>query len=129
MKGHKKNIQTAKALCKCCYTNDKIDPVKIKTVLKHFEKTKSTNDSDILRTFKRLIETAISKENVIVEAAQEIPKQQEFEKMLLEKTGANKVLYRINPNLVFGLRIIHGDKIYDATLDAKLNQLMQQAVY
>ena len=46
-----------------------------------------------------------------------------MEKELLSKTKAKRIKYKINPKLIFGLRITHGDFVYDATLDSKLKQL------
>ena len=60
---------------------------------------------------------------MIVETAQKTKESEKMEKELLSKTGARRIKYKINPEMIFGLKITHGDFVYDASLDSKLKQL------
>ena len=96
----------------------------VRLVISALTKQKPTGYQNILQVLKRQIETALSKENVIVETTHKPKEIKNFEKYIIAKTHAKKVIYKINPEIVFGAKITHGDWIYDATLDAKLRQLI-----
>lgn len=120
----KKQIAIAKLMFKKSL-NEKgfIDPQKLRQAVKETVIAKPAGFINLLKIYKRLIENALSKEEVMVTAASKIPNQKQFEKMILAKTGARKILYQINPKIVFGARVTHGDWTYEATLGAKLKQL------
>ncbi|MBI2327547.1 F0F1 ATP synthase subunit delta [Candidatus Curtissbacteria bacterium] len=124
MISRKKTIQIAKSLCKkCCTPEGHIEPSKIHLVLKALSRQKPAGYSNILKAFKRQVETSLAKEEVIVEAAQKPTNWKQLEKTLIEKTHARKILFKTNPVFISGTKITHGDWIWDATLEAKLKQL------
>lgn len=104
-----------------------IDPQKVRQVLQKIVLGKK-DITKILKIYKRLIARAQTKEEVIIEAAQKIKLQKEVEKEIMAKTGTAKIRYIVNPKIVFGARLTHGDWIWDATLGAKLKQLINQAI-
>ncbi len=102
--------------------NGFIDPQKVRQVLAKI----SLHQKDtikILKIYKRLIAKTQAKEEIVIEAAGKIKLQKKTEKEIIAKTHAAKIIYRVNPKIVFGARLTHGDWIWDATLDAKLKQL------
>ena len=96
---------------------------KVKAQIDQITKTKPQGLTRVLKAYKRLIETAIAKEEIIVESASEIAGQKKIDAELLLKTGAKKITHKVNPNIVLGARIRHGDWIWDETLDSKLEHL------
>lgn len=126
MKSRKKQLLAAKNMFKESLTDNNIDPAKVRQILKKIIAQRSTNLVNILKIYKRLIETKLTQEQVIVETAADLTNQKELARKLIAKTKAKKVLVRINPKIVFGVKIVHGDWIWDATLDAKLKQLTNQ---
>jgi len=78
---------------------------------------------NILKIYKKLVTNSLASEELTVETAQKLSNQKQFEKNILAKTGAKRINYKINPNLVFGTKITHGDWVFDETLQAKLNNL------
>ena len=76
----------------------------------------------ILKAYRRLIEAQLKKEEVEIEMAQP-QKSKRFEKLILRKTGARRINLKINPDMVVGAKITHGDWIWEESLDAKLKQL------
>jgi|SRR3989304_9046985 len=123
MKSQKKQILTAKQMFKKSLSEGKVDTGRVHIVLKKMLSQKPAGLLRILRIYKRLIETAITREQLILESAVETANKKLLEKELLKKTGARKVIYKTNSKITFGARITHGDWIYDETLDAKLKSL------
>lgn len=119
----KKELQIAKKMYKNSLTDGSVDSKKVKAILKEMTGQKLTHPKRVLVTYKRLIEAAIAKDQVVVESAAKIPNEKAFESQLKTKTRAKRVIYRINPKIIIGAKITHGDWIYDNTLDAKLAQL------
>ena len=95
----------------------------VSAVLKEIVSQKPHGLKNILKSYKHLMESKIAHEELIVETAQKTKDIEKMEKDLLLKTGAERIKYKINPKLIFGLKITHGDFVYDATLDSKLKQL------
>ena len=123
MRSRKKQLASAKNMFKESLTHGSIDPTKIRQILKKIIAQRPIDLASILKIYKRLIETKQRQEQIIIETAADLTNQKELTKKLITKTKAKKVLVRTNPKIVFGAKIIHGDWIWDATLDAKLKQL------
>lgn len=98
-----------------------VDPHNVHLVLNEVNKLK-LGQKRVLKTYKRLIAEKLRKEEVIVKTATSV-NQKHISRDIVEKTGARRVIFQLDPKMVFGLRIIHGDWIYDATFDSKLKQL------
>ena len=122
MKGKKIKV-LAKVMFKKSLKDGLINPASVAAVLKEIASQKPPGLKNILKLYKHLIESKIAREELIVETAQKTKEVEKMEKELLSKTGAKRIKYKINPKLIFGLRITHGDFVYDATLDSKLKQL------
>lgn len=122
MKTRQKLTNFVKALFKASLKAGIVDEVKVHQLLKLLEERKPPGTLQILKIYKGRIQTALAKETVTVEIPTKIKNQPEIERRL-QKTGAQKILFRINPQIVFGAKITSGDWIWDATLDAKLRKL------
>ena len=119
----KKNLKIAKGLFKKSLDQKGfVDIKKVKSILIQITKEKPQGTVSILKVYKRLVENALSREEIKVESPVKIASRH-LEVELLKKTGARKIIYQINKNLTFGARIIHGDWIWEETLDSKLSQL------
>ena len=122
MKG-KKIKDLAKIMYKRSLRDGIVNIASVSAVIKEIVSQKPHGLKNILKAYKHLIESKIAREELIVETAQKTKELEQIEKELLYKTGARRIKYKINPKLIFGLRITHGDFVYDATLDSKLKQL------
>ena len=122
MKG-KKIKGLAKIMYKKSLKDGIVNLASVSAVLKEIVSQKPHGLKNILKNYKHLIEAKIASEELIVETAQKTKDIEKMEKELLSKTGAKRIKYKINPKLIFGLKITHGDFVYDATLDSKLKQL------
>ena len=122
MRGKKiKNL--AKIMFKKSLKDGIVNLAGVSAVLKEIVSQKPHGLKNVLKLYKHLIESKIAQEELIVETAQKTKEIEKMEKELLSETGARHIKYKINPKLIFGLRITHGDFVYDATLDSKLEQL------
>ena len=122
MKG-KKIKGLAKIMYKKSLKEGLVNLAGVSAVLKEIVSQKPHGLKNILKSYKHLMESKIAHEELIVETAQKTKDIEKMEKDLLLKTGAERIKYKINPKLIFGLKITHGDFVYDATLDSKLKQL------
>ena len=121
----KKNLKIAGSLAKQSLDkNGWVSELKVRHIVSQITKLKPQQTTSILKTYRRLIESVLAKEEVVIESPVKISLRN-LENELIKKTGARKVIYKTNPNLVFGAKITHGDWVWDATLDAKLARLTQ----
>ena len=119
----KKQLAVAKSMLRQSLYLGLVDSQKVHQVLKEITTVKPVGLSKILQIYRKLIEVVLTKEKVIVESATKIADQKQLTEKLSRKTGARKILFKINPKIVFGAKITHGDWVYDETLQAKLGQL------
>ena len=120
-----KNLEKiAKSLFKKSLNSDGfVDTKKVQVILNTIVSQKPPQLIKILKIYKKLIAAALSHEELVVETAEKLSNQKKFEQNLFDKTGAARISYRINPNIVLGARITHGDWVWDETLQAKLENL------
>lgn len=122
MKNRKKIVQLAKLMYKNSFTNGFLDNKKIMSNVNILISQKPQGLVNVLRQYKHLISHALNVEELNIESAEKLNIVQEKE--LLTKTGAKKINYRLNPKMVFGAKIKHGDWIFEQSLESKLGQLI-----
>lgn len=122
----KKKLAVAKTMFKQSL-NEKgfIDPKKVNRVLREISSLKPAGLVNILKTYRRLVEEKIRLEEITVEAGTKVSNQKKVKEELISRSGARVAKFKINPSIVFGARITHGDWIFDSNLPAKLKQLTQ----
>lgn len=102
--------------------NGQVDSKSVDKVLKEIISQKPSGLTKILKIYRNLITAQLAKEELIIEAAA-LPSLSKS--ALLSKTGAKRIVVRINPAIVFGARIKNGDWIWEETLNSKLEQIKQ----
>lgn len=119
----KKQARIAKVLFKKSL-NQKglLDSARVRQILSAIVRDKPRGISPILKAYRRLCQSQLKAEEVDVETSQ-VVKTKQLQKLILKKTGARQVNFKINPDMVLGAKITHGNWVWDATLDAKLEQL------
>ncbi len=120
MVAKRKIKKVAKVIFKDSLKNGQVDNTLVRTIVAKIIKLKPRGFLKILKAYKKLLETQIAKEEIVIESAIHLDKNQEKE--ILAQSGAKNIHYKTNKNMIFGAKIIHGDWIYDASLDAKLEQ-------
>jgi len=118
----RQQIKIARALYKASLKNGVLDNTRAQKVLEQIVKLHPQGLIGILQNYGRLISQALSWQSVVLESAS-VSGMRDLEKKLIKTTGARKVIFKHNPNFVFGARITHGDWIYEDTLESKLRQL------
>lgn len=119
----RQKTKIAKDLLKKSLTANLVDPRKVSAILKNLTASNPQGLIGILKVYKRLIEAKIAGETLTIESPIPINTLKKFEKDLFKKTVAKKVVYIVNPRLVFGAKITSGDWVWENTLATKLQQL------
>lgn len=122
MKGSKKLTKIAKVMFKNSVSGGYLDTNKARRIIAEVSTQKPTGLAKILTTYKKYIERQIASEEIIIESAVPLPNKS-LEKELLSKTGARRIKYEINSQMVTGAKIKHGDWLYDESLSGKLANL------
>jgi F0F1-type ATP synthase delta subunit len=125
MKGSKKLTKIAKIMFKNSMSGEYLDTNKARRIIAEVSSQKPTGLAKILTTYKNYIERQIASEEIIIESAVPLPTKS-LEKELLSKTGAKRIKYQINSQMVTGAKIKHGDWLYDESLSGKLSNLTQE---
>lgn len=124
----KDQIKIAKMLLKNSFSAGALSEKKIRSNLASLKKFKIVDLSLILKTYKKLIEKQLSKDEILIESPTKLTLPKKTTDSLLRKLGAKRIRYSENPHLVLGARILHGDWVYDTTLDAKLESMKGRLV-
>ncbi|KKR75052.1 hypothetical protein A2470_00440 [Candidatus Curtissbacteria bacterium RIFOXYC2_FULL_41_11] len=119
----KKQIQIAKVMLKNSLSGGLVNSKLVSFVLREVISQRPQGLTKILKVYRRLVENKLKKEEILIESAQKVANQKQLEQEFTKNTGVKRINFKINPKIVFGAKITAGDWIYDATLDAKLNQL------
>jgi len=122
----KKAIQLARQLFKLSLENGVVAPERVSGVLEYLEKSRPANPVMVLRAYRRLIATELSRSEASVEHAGEIAGT-----VLQSLTDALTAKYRrpvtaiavANPALIAGLRVRIGDDLYEASISGQLAAL------
>lgn len=122
---NKKLIQIAKKMFKNSMSGDYLDSKKAKRIIAEVAFQKPNGLVKILTTYKKYVQQQIAREEIIIESAVLLPNKS-LEKELLSKTGAKRIKYQINSQMVTGATIKHGDWLYDESLSERLANLTQE---
>lgn len=122
---NKKLIQIAKKMFKNSMSGDYLDSKKAKRIIAEVAFQKPNGLVKILTTYKKYVQQQIAREEIIIESAVLLPNKS-LEKELLSKTGAKRIKYQINSQMVTGATIKHGDWLYDESLSGRLANLTQE---
>lgn len=124
MRDKKKIYRVAKLMYKNSLKNGAVDAKLVGKILKKVTGQKAYGLSKILIVYKNLIAQKIAKEEILVEAST-LP--QLDKSAFLKKTGAKRIVFKKNSDLVFGAKITHGDWVWEETLDSRLEQIKNRS--
>ena len=129
MRNSREARRLSRQLVKLSFTDGKLDQEKITKMVGSLVTEKPRNYVDVLKDYQNLIRLEIQKRQATVESAVDI------DQGLKEKIAANlrsrygddvTVNYKLNPDLLGGLRIKIGDDVWDGSVRQRLNRLQQQ---
>lgn len=111
----------AKTMLRASLKNGRVDETQGKLILTLVASRKPQGLLKILRLYKNLVDASQNREKVTIESAVKI--KDVILKGIAAKTGAPKIAVTVNPQQIWGIRITHGDWVWDNTLEGKLKQL------
>jgi F-type H+-transporting ATPase subunit delta len=126
MKISKIAAATARRLFGLCQVNGQLDDNKLRDLVSKLIAAKPRDFQAILASLQRLTRLEQARRSVIVESATTL-NDGERQKVVagLTKDYGNKLTieYKINPELLGGLRIKVGDDVYDGSVQGRIDRL------
>jgi F-type H+-transporting ATPase subunit delta len=129
MRNSREARRLSRQLVKLSFTDGKLDQEKITKMVGSLVTEKPRHYVEVLKDYQSLIRLEIQKRQATVESAVEI------DQGLKDKIAANlrsrygddvTVSYKLNSDLLGGLRIKIGDDVWDGSVRERLNRLQQQ---
>lgn len=126
MKISKTAAATARRLFGLCQVDGRLDEDRLRKVIKSLTSEKPRDYHAILGALHRLTRLEIGSRKVVVESATALDEAtcQQVVAKLSGQYGADlQVEYKINTELIGGLRIQVGDDVFDGSVDGRLKRL------
>ncbi|MES2982269.1 MAG: ATP synthase F1 subunit delta [Verrucomicrobiota bacterium] len=126
MKISKIAAATARRLYGLCQVNGQLDDNKLRDLVSKLIAAKPRDFQAILASIQRLTRLEQARRAVVVESATELDatERQKVEAGLTKDYGSKlTVEYKINPELLGGLRIKVGDDVLDGSVQGRLDRL------
>jgi F-type H+-transporting ATPase subunit delta len=128
MKLSKEVRKVSKELFQASFANGQLDAEKVRGFVAQIVAGKPRHYVDILKNYHRLIRLELDKRHAVIESATELsPDTSEHVlRDLKSKYGEGLTTdFRVNPNLIGGLRIRVGSDVWDGSVRGRLDQLDQ----
>lgn len=125
MKISKIAAATARRLFGFCQTDGRMDAGKFRTLTQRLIESKPRDYAAILSALQRLVRLATARRKVTVESAVDLDEtgRQRVAASLAAQYGADLVIeYRVQPELLGGLRIRVGDDVLDGSVKGRLDR-------
>ena len=129
MKLSKEVRKVSKELFQGSFTGGQLDPEKVRGFVAQIVAGKPRHYVDILKNYHRLIRLELDKRHAVIESATELsPDTSEHVlRDLKSKYGEGLTTdFRVNPDLIGGLRIRLGSDVWDGSLQGRLDRLDQE---
>ena len=126
MKVSKTAASTARRLYGLCLANGRLDESKLRDVVARLTESKPRDYRSILAAIQRLTRLELERRKVTVESAVELdgPTRQRVASDLAAQYGPDlRIDYRVNPELLGGLRIRVGNDVLDGSVRGRLDRL------
>lgn len=126
MKISKTAAATARRLFGLCQVDGRLDEDRLRKVIKSLTSEKPRDYHAILGALHRLTRLEIGSRKVVVESATALDEAtcQQVVAKLSGQYGADlQIEYKINAELIGGLRIQVGDDVFDGSVDGRLKRL------
>jgi F-type H+-transporting ATPase subunit delta len=127
MKIDKNSARTARALFRACVdANGRLHTDRIRSVVAKLAQAKPRGYLAILSAFERLVRLEVQKRQAMIESATELsPDLSNQVRADLQKKYGDDLSFdfRVNPELLGGLRVQVGSHVWDGSVRAKLENL------
>lgn len=129
MKLNKEARKVCKELFRSSFTNGKLDPAKVKTVVNSMINAKPRHFVEILKNYQRLVRMEMEKSHAVVESAAPLAPDEgrKIVSDLKARHGADLTTeFKVTPELIGGLRIRIGSDVWDGSVRHRLDRLNQE---
>jgi F-type H+-transporting ATPase subunit delta len=129
MKMTKEVQKVSRELFQSSFSHGQIDPEKVRGFVGQIVAGKPRHYVDILKNYHRLIRLELDKRHAVVESAATLSPDtsEQVLRDLRSKYGDGLTTdFRVNPDLIGGLRIRLGNDVWDGTIRGRLDRLDQE---
>jgi F-type H+-transporting ATPase subunit delta len=129
MKINKEIRQLSRQLLRASFTDGQLDHGKVASLVQSLIAKKPRHYLEILENYKRLLRLELQKRHATIESAAELSPEtsSRFINSLKRKYGPDLTTeFRVNPQLLGGVRIRVGSDVWDGTVRSRLERLQQQ---
>ena len=127
MKIDKNSARSARALFRACVDADgRLHDDRLRAVVSKLAQSKPRGYLAILSAFERLVRLEVQKRQALIESAEVLsaPLSNQVRTDLQKKYGDDLTFdFRVNPELIGGLRVQVGSHVWDGSVRAKLDTL------
>ncbi|BCX47888.1 F0F1ATP synthase subunit delta [Haloferula helveola] len=128
MKISKVAASTARRIFRLCQTDGRLDEERLAKAVRQLATEKPRDYRGILGALKRLVRLELESRRVIIESADTLDEatQQRVTAGLIAKYGNQLTFeYRVNPELLGGLKVRVGSDVWDGSVKGRLDRLAQ----
>jgi F-type H+-transporting ATPase subunit delta len=129
MKLTKEVRKVSKELFRASFTDSLLDTGKVRGFVGQLVAGKPRHYVDILKNYHRLIRLELDKRHAVIESASELSPDTSERVLRDLKTKYGEGLttdFRVNPDLIGGLRIRVGSDVWDGSVRGRLDRLDQE---
>jgi F-type H+-transporting ATPase subunit delta len=129
MKLNKEIRQLSRKMLQASFTDGQLDPGRITSLIDSLVTQKPRNYIDVLKNYRRLLRLELEKRHATIETASEMDPAIRSEIMANLKTKYGNDLateFRIDPQLLGGMRIRVGSDVWDGSVRNRLERLQHE---
>jgi F-type H+-transporting ATPase subunit delta len=129
MKLNKEIRQLSRKMLQASFTDGQLDQGRIASLVNSLIAQKPRNYIDVLKNYRRLLRLELEKRHAIIETAAEVDPAIRSEIMADLKTKYGNDLateFRIDPQLLGGMRIRVGSDVWDGSVRNRLQRLQHE---
>lgn len=129
MKISREARKTARELFQLSLVGDRLDNARVSQIADEVISEKPRSYFQILKEFTRLVRLQIARRHAVIESATKLDSDETagIVKNLHARFGDDITTeFRVNPDLIGGVRIQFGSDVWDGTVRAKLEALQKQ---
>lgn len=118
----------ARRIFRLCQTDGRLDEAKLSRAVKRIAEAQPRDYRGILGALKRLVRLEMERRRAVVESAVPLDPaaQQRVISGLAAKYGSDLTFeYRVNPELLGGLKVRVGNDVFDGSVKGRLDRLAQ----
>lgn len=126
MKISKEARRTSRQLFRACMADGKLDDSRVRTVVSTVASSKPRGYIGMLDAFARLVAHEVDRQRALVESASALTPatQSDLQASLSKKYDRQLTLdFRVNPELLGGIRVKVGSDVWDGSVKARLEAL------